>query len=274
MAPELPRSENVGVAGKIFESEIGERAAEVLRGDLFKLVRLVEDDGGSFGENAGIGRIAGGEADRGVGEKEMVIDDDEIGLESAAAHLGDEAAAIVGTSAAEAGVGAGVELMPEGGGFGKGGKLGAVAGLSDALPLGDLAVLVNFVEARENGLVAEGEELAAAKVIGAALHVADAQFAEQRFEKRNVAKEELVLKSLGTGGDDDALAGAKSGQKIGESFSGARSGFDDEMAALGERALHGFCHFVLAGAVLEWQRRAGEDSTGGEKLMERGECAS
>ena len=47
-------------------------------------MRLVEDDGGSFGENAGIGRIAGGEADRGVGEKEMVIDDDEVGFEGAA----------------------------------------------------------------------------------------------------------------------------------------------------------------------------------------------
>ena len=244
-----------------------------MRGDLFKLVRLVEDDGGSFGENAGVGRVAGGEADRGVGEKEMVIDDDEVGFEGAAAHLGDEAVAIVGTSAAEAGVGAGVELVPEGGGFGKAGKLGAVAGFGDALPLGDLAVLVDLVEARENGLVAEGEELAAAKVVGAALHVADAQFAEQGFEKRHVAKEELVLKSLGSGGDDDALAGAESGQKIGEGFAGARSGFDDEMAALGEGALDGFGHFVLAGAVLVGQRRVRQDAAGREELVERGQSA-
>jgi hypothetical protein len=46
------------------------------------------------------------------------------------------------------------------------------------------------------------------------------------------------------------------------------------MAALGERALDGFGHFVLARAVLEWEWRAGEDSTGREKLVERGQCAS
>ena len=87
---------NVGIAGKIFEAQIGERAAEVLRGDLFKLVGLIEDDGGGFGEDAGVGRIAGREADRRVCKEEMVIDDDEVGLEGAAAHLGDEAAPIVG----------------------------------------------------------------------------------------------------------------------------------------------------------------------------------
>ena len=266
--------EDVSIAGEIFKAEIGERAAEVLRGDLFKLVSLVEDDGGGFGENTGIGCIAGGEADRGVGKEEVVIDDDEIRLKGATAHLGDKAAAIVGASTAEACVGAGVELMPESGGFGQRGKFGAVAGFCNAFPLGDLAVLVDFVEARENGLVAEGEELAAAEIVGAALHVADAELAEESFEERDVAEEELVLESLGAGGDDDALAGAKGGKKIGEGFTGARAGLDDEMAALGEGALDGFGHFVLAGAVLEWEWRASEDSTGGEELMERRQCAS
>ena len=225
--------QDVCVAGQVFEAEIGERAAEVLRGDLFKLVGLVEDDGGRFRENAGVGSVAGGETDRSVGEEEMVIDDDQVGLEGPAAHLGDEAAAVVGACAAETGFRAGIELVPEGGGLGEGGKLGAVAGFSDLLPLSDLAVLFDLVEARKNGLVAEGEEFAAAKVVGAALHVADAKLAEEGFKKRDIAEKELVLEGLGPGRNDDALAGAESGKKIGKGFAGACAGFNDEMTALG-----------------------------------------
>ena len=57
---------------------------------------FVEDDGGSFGKDAGIGRAGGLALDGEVGEEEMVVDDDDVGLEGLAAHLGDEAAAIVG----------------------------------------------------------------------------------------------------------------------------------------------------------------------------------
>ena len=245
--------ENVGVAGEVFEAEVRERATKVLRGHLFKLVRLVKDDSRGFWENASVGRIAGGEADGRVGKEQVVIDDDEVGLESATAHLGDEAAAIIGAGAAEAGVGACVEFVPESRGFGQGGKLGTVAGFSDALPLGNLAIFVDFVHARENGLVAESEELAATEIVGAALHVADAQLAEKSFEKRDVAEEELILEGLGSGGDDDTLAGAECGQKLGEGFAGARASLDDEMAPLSESALDGFGHFVLPGAVLEWK---------------------
>ena len=229
----LTAEQNIGVASEVFKAEVGERPAEVLRGNLLKLVGLVEDDGGRFRENAGVGSVACGEADRSVGEEEMVIDDDEVGLEGAAAHLGDEAAAVVWASGAKARVGAGVELVPEGGGFREGRKLGAVAGFSDLLPLSDLAVLFDLVEARKNGLVAEGEEFAAAKVVGAALHVADAKLAEEGFKKRDIAEKELVLEGLGPGRNDDALAGAESGKKIGKGFAGACAGFNDEMTALG-----------------------------------------
>ena len=139
-------------------------------------------------------------------------------------------------------------------------KLGAVAGFGGLLPLGNLPVLVDLFQARENRLVAQGEELVAAKVVGAALHVADAQIAQQRFEKRNVAEVELVLQRLGAGGDNDALAGAQRRQQIGQRLAGAGAGLDDQVAALGERALHGLGHFELAGAVLVGQRRARQDA--------------
>ena len=105
------------------------------------------------------------------------------------------------------------------------------------------------------GWLRRAYELVAAEIVGAALHVADAQVAEKRFEKGNVAEVELVLERLGAGGDDDALAGAQGGQQIGEGFAGAGAGFDDEVAAFGERAFDGLGHFQLAGAVFVGQRR-------------------
>ena len=123
------------------------------------------------------------------------------------------------------------------------------------LPLGDLPVLVDLFETGEDGLVAQGDELVAAEVVGAALHVADAQRAEERFKEGDVAEVELVLQGLGAGGDDDALAGAEGGQQVGEGFAGAGAGFDDEVAALFEGALDGLGHFKLAGAVLVGQRQ-------------------
>ncbi|MEI9968809.1 MAG: hypothetical protein WDM87_09350 [Terracidiphilus sp.] len=51
--------QDFGVAGQIFEAKVGERAAEILRGDFLKLVSLVEDDRGGFRQNTGIWRVAG-----------------------------------------------------------------------------------------------------------------------------------------------------------------------------------------------------------------------
>ena len=164
-------------------------------------------------------------------------------------------------------------LLPQGAGFGHAGKFGAVAGLGDLFPLGDLAVLVDLFEARRNGLVAQGEELAAAEVVGAALHIADAQLAEEGFEEGNIAKVELILEGLGSGGDDDALAGAQGGQQVGEGFAGAGARLDDEMAALGKGLLDGLGHLELAGTVFVGERRAGENAAGREELVERGQRA-
>ena len=236
----------------------GERDAEVLRGDVFELVGFVEDDDGGFGEDAGVGGSGGLLLDGKVGEEEVVIDDDEVGLEGLAAHLGDEAGLPVGAGLAEADLGAGVELVPERGGLREVVDLGAIAGFGGALPLEDGVELRDVVEAGEDGVVAEGVELLLAEVVGAALHVADAQRAgvgEDGFKERDVLEVELFLEVFCAGGDDDALllvaGAAERGEKVGEGFAGAGAGFDDEMALVGEGLLDGFGHGVLAGAVLE-----------------------
>ena len=133
-------------------------------------------------------------------------------------------------------------LLPQRARLGHSGELGAVAGFGGLLPLGNLAVLVDLFQAGKNRLVAQGDQLVAAEVVGAALHVADAQVAQQRFEEGNVAEVELVLQGLGAGGDDDALAGAQGGQQVGERFAGAGAGLDDQVAAFVESPLDGLGH--------------------------------
>ena len=130
---------------------------------------------------AASGRMPASGAPRGllphrkIGKEQVVIDDDDVRLERAAAHLGDEAAAIIGTGRPQAGLAARVELVPQRARFRQLGKLRAVAGFGRLLPLGDLPVLVDLFETRQDRLIAQGDELVAAEVVGAALHVADAQ---------------------------------------------------------------------------------------------------
>ena len=113
----------------------------------------------------------------------------------------------------------------------------------------------------------------AAEIVGAALHVADTQRADQSFEKGNVAEVELVLQGLGSGGDDDALAGAQGGEQVGEGLAGAGAGLDDQVAALCESLFDGSRHLQLAGAVFIGQRRARQNAAGREKFVQRGKGA-
>ena len=122
-------------------------------------MRFVEHDCRGFGKDARVWRAGGLLFDGEVGKEEVVIDDDDVGLQGAAAHLGDEAAAVVGTGCTEAGVAARVELVPQGARLRQLGKLGAIAGLGCLFPLGDLAVLVDLFQSGQNRLIAQGTSL-------------------------------------------------------------------------------------------------------------------
>ena len=230
------------VAGEFLEADIAEADAEVTGGDVFELMRFVEDDDAGFGKDSGIRRRAGLQLNGEVGEEEMVIDDDDVALSGAAAHFGDEAALVVGAALAEAGVTARVELGPELAGLGQVVELDAVAGFGGLLPFGNLLILRDFFESVEDGLAAQRVELVAAEVVGAALHIADAQRAEQRFEEGDVLEEKLLLEVLGAGRDDDAAARAQGGEQIGEGFAGAGSGFNDQVAVFVQGALNRLRH--------------------------------
>ena len=100
-------------------------------------------------------------------------------------------------------------LCQSGGVFGEVVDLGAVAGFGGPLPLQDGVELRDLFEAGEERVVAQGVELLLAEVVGAALHVADLERAEERFEEGDVLEVELLLQIFGAGGDDDALLAAR-----------------------------------------------------------------
>ena len=240
---------------------------------------FVEDDGTGGGKDAGIGCVTGLQLDVEVGEKEVVVDDDDFGLERLASHAGDEAVFPIRAGLAETGVGAGVELVPEQGVFGDAGEFGAVAGGGRGLPCGDVVELLDFFQARQHGGVAQGVEFGLAEIVGAPFHVADIErtvlIAEHGLKKGNVLEVELLLQVLGAGGDDDTLATlageAECGQQVGEGFAGAGTSFDDEVPLVFECAFDGGCHFILAAAVFEGERGLGEDAAGREEIVQGGE---
>src|SRR5690349_22561187 len=132
-----------------------------------------------------------------------MIDDDDVTLHRPPVHFGDETALPRAAFLAETGVGASVELVPERARFRQRRHLRPVARLRGFLPRYDRAIVFNFVEAAEHGLIRQIVELFTAEIISASFHVADAQLAfairkERLLEKRNVFIEELLLKIFGS----------------------------------------------------------------------------
>ena len=196
-------------------------------------MRFIEDNDGGVRQNARIGRVLLGGFDGQVGAEQMMVDDDDVALGGAAAHLGNEAAVELLALRADAAIGARVELGPQMAVLRQVGQLGAVAGFGRLLPVADDAELVDLLQPVQHRLRGEVVELLAAEIIAAALHVADAQLAEMLAQERNVFEEELLLQGLGAGGDDDALARANDRQQVRQRLAGAGARFDDEVPALG-----------------------------------------
>src|SRR5690606_24484872 len=78
---------SVDVANEFVDLEIRYLEAEVIRGDIFYKMGLIEDDGAVIGNDAAV-LVA---PDAKVGEKEMVVDNDDIGGVGTCPHTGDEA---------------------------------------------------------------------------------------------------------------------------------------------------------------------------------------
>ncbi len=138
----------------------------------------------------------------------------------------------------------------------------------DLFPVANDLEIGDFFEAFEHGLFFGVVNFLAAGVIGAALHVTSAQRAEVLFKEGNVLEEELLLKILGAGGDDHALAGKNRGDQIGQRLAGAGASLDDQVLFIGERGLDGFGHFELAVAIFVVGMPFGQQSPLAEELTD------
>ena len=199
----------------------------------------------------------------------MMIHDDHIAFQRPPAHLGDEAAFIIGTALPQAGLAARVQLGPYLARFGQGVDFHAVAGLGRLFPGGDLLKLIDLLEAVQNRLVAQGVQLVTAEVVCPALHVADAERSQQRFQKGHVAEKKLLLQIFSTGGDDHPLTGAQRRQQVGEGLARTGARFDDQVFVFLQAAFHCPGHVQLPSAELVRKRRAGQHSSGREEVLQR-----
>src|SRR5437763_15578608 len=78
------------VTGQLIKAQVAYALSKVFTGDVLKLMRLIEDDGCEFRQDTH--RIGVFKLDPEVGEKQMMVHDDDVALQHPAPHLGNEAA--------------------------------------------------------------------------------------------------------------------------------------------------------------------------------------
>ena len=189
-----------------------------------------------------------------VGKKQVVVDDNDVRLKCLPAHLRDKAPPVIRAGRPQAGLGARIQLVPQRAHLRQAVNLSPIPGLRHLFPLGNLPILVNLFQARQDGLTAQRHQLVPAKIVRAPLHVAHAQRAQQRFKKRYVAEEKLILQRLGARRNNHPLSRAQRRQQIRKRLAGARSRLHNQVAAFLKGAFHGLRHLQLPGPVLIRQR--------------------
>lgn len=262
------------VPTQLLEPCVAHRNSEVAPGDIFQFVRLVKDDRPDLGENAGIGCVLGLLFNGQVSKEKVMVHDNDVALHRPAVHLGNEALLPRAAFLAQAGVRAGIQLVPKGTGFGQGGELRAVSSLRGLLPRCDGAVVLDFVQAAQDRLIGQVVELLAAKIVVAAFHVADVQLGvavrkKCLLQKRDIFVEELFLQVLGARGYDDALTGANHGNQIGQRLACAGAGFHDEMALFGEGLLDSLGHLQLSAPEFVCRMGSRQQAAGREEVVKR-----
>src|ERR1019366_837271 len=170
-----PPQSVLDIAEQFVNPKIRDRDPEVIGGDILQLMRFVEDDDAGVGQHTSVGRMVFGRFDRQIGAEQVMIDDDNVTLGGAAAHLGNEAAIELLTLRANASVGTRIQLGPQMAVLRQFGQLRAVAGFGGLFPVADDTEVVDLFQSVQHRLVGEVVELLAAQVIAAPLHVADAQ---------------------------------------------------------------------------------------------------
>ena len=95
-----------------------------------------------------------------------------------------------------------------------------------------------------------------AKIVAATFHITNAQLAQVLLQEGHIFEEQLLLQSLGSGRDDDALARANDRQQISQRLAGTGARFDDQMSPLLQSQLHRLGHLQLSATKFVSRMRA------------------
>ncbi len=200
----LPPRQSPDVPRQIGELETAHAHAEILPGHVLDLVRLVEDHRRVIGNDSGEVLVPG----RKIGEKQMVVDDNDVALVRPLPHLGQEASLELRAALSGAKVPPRVQLRPRRAVLGQRDDLRPVPRLCRLLPLPDHLEIGDLLQAAQHRLPRGVVNLLAAGVIGAPLHVTDLQrLRYQLLQQRNVLEIQLLLQVLGAGGNHHAPPG-------------------------------------------------------------------
>ncbi len=119
-------------------------------------------------------------------------------------------------------------------------------------------------------VLAQGVEPVEAQIIRAAFHVSGREgYADRLAQKRQVLEKDLLLKMLGTGGDEYTLAAQDGGNEISEGFARACACLGQQDATTVERSRNCGGHLALAIARLKGLKGSGEGSIARECAFDR-----
>ena len=227
------------------EAAAGDAGAEEGRGDVLEAVRLVDDDPLVVGQH-GSGVIA---ANHEIGQKEVVVDDEQLRRLRFALEGGHEAALVEGTARPEAGLARRGREPPDGVVFFELVELGQIAAPGLRRPaLHERQRSPHRLGGLRRG---QGLETAAAEVVAEALHQERRDLgADHALGDGEIFEEDLLLERLARGGHDHAPAAGEGGHEISEGLARAGAGLADEHAIFVERPLHRLGHLELATAML------------------------
>ena len=222
---QLRSRDGLGIARKLRQLAGGRLLAEEQRRRVGQLMRFVENDRIARGQQLGEPLVA----QRDVGEEQVVVDDDDVGVERFLARLHHEAFAMERAVAAEAVVARRRDERPDRRVFRNVGELRAVAALGRARERDDLRQIPRVGARRQPALARRALEMVMADVVGATLEQRDGDRRRQRVaDQRQVALEQLVLQRLRSRRHDDLAAVEQRGNEIRECLARAGPGFGDQ----------------------------------------------
>ena len=212
---------------------------EVIAGHVFDLVRFVEYDRRILRQNAAKIVLA----QRQVGEKQMMIDDDHIRVGGPPVHRRNEASLELHAFLPGASFAPGVQPRPQVRLVGQKAQFRPVAGLGQAPPVANLANQSSLFQAPQYRLPLHLVNLMPAEEVRAAFHHRYFQFGgKMLLHKRHIFGVELFLQRLGRRGDHHAAPTANGGYQIGQRLARSRSCFHQQMSLFAEGVLDQLGH--------------------------------